>query len=175
MSVVVSLYSLTPDNFQAIKDKEHKEISSLGENQGLANLLVVEKSVYLDKSWEIMSFILTGNKGFLVGNDLSEIIFPQESVRIDFYYDGEKDATFFEYTHPIRVEKIYNHLKDITKDKFKNLFDERDFDKVKPYPSPINWNRPGKFDSIYSHFDNVKFLFKEAAENGFYVGRIIEY
>jgi hypothetical protein len=73
-------------------------------------------SIYIDKSWQGISYTLVGELGERE-NILSEIIYPKEHFSI---YQDEYMTEYVNYSSPEKVKQIHEEIKLITKNEFKN-------------------------------------------------------
>ena len=161
MGIVATLSSIPSTLFKKIiEEKKHPhEFAS--------------DSAYLDKSWDIISFILTGRIGFTENNVLSEIIHPQERYVI---YEGEVEYMneYLPYSSPERVKEINKELQLIGEDEFKALFENREFKKGVMYAEIVEGKSDDIYDYLKTNFISLKSLFEYAANNNEYVVLSIE-
>lgn len=158
MGITATISRLKPDSFEHIK-KEKK--FPAGHETG---------STCIDKTWEIISFVLVGKLDTQKDKILSEIIFPKENIVV---YKDENMTEGFSYSSPNRVKEINDHLQLITEPIFKQLFEERDFSKSCIYPG---WNKSQiDFDYVFDNFIALKEIYETAVKNEEYLAIVISY
>lgn len=123
-------------------------------------------NVYLDKSWEIIAYILVGKLGPRDNLILSEVIHPRGNY---ITYEDKFFTEYVNYSTPNRVQEIHDELEKIDEQKFKQLFEERDFSKFEIYPQGI-WTKSEKdYQYLSKFFFEIKKIFKRAVENENYI------
>lgn len=64
---------------------------------------------------------------------------------------------------PENVKKIYNHLKEFTKEELAKKYDSKTFSKLEIYPSRNNWVERD-IEYLLSHWDGLLEIYRNAAE-----------
>ncbi len=85
MGIVASIVSLTENDFETISNEKRRPTEK-----------EIIRTTYLDKGWEIMSYILVGKLGPREAMILSEVIHPKESYIV---YQDEYYTEFVNYSH----------------------------------------------------------------------------
>ena len=161
MGVVVTLHSLSEISFEKMK-KEKKYPENFA-----------SKSTYVDKSWEIIPFILTNSVRPLENNVLSEIIHPKNSYVIN---PAEPDYMheYIPFSTPDRVMEINKKLHSITENDFRALFNLREFKPGIMYVEAFEDKSEETFNYLKNYFLAIKSLFEYAANNDEFVVISIE-
>jgi|GEM_PF-4415321 hypothetical protein len=159
MGIVATFSRIQPDQFEQMKaeKKYPREFET--------------ESLYIDKSWDVISFILLGKVGPKAGEVLSEIMNPEENFVI---YQDEYMTESLPYSSPEKVKEINEALQLITESGFRELINKRDFSNQPIYPEiwdPID----DQVEYIVSNFMGIKAIFEKAAKNNDYVATIIGY
>lgn len=128
--------------------------------------------VYLDKTWDVLAFILTGSVRHLKNNILSEINNPLENFIIS---ENEYMTEYLNYSYPKTVQMISAELEKINESDFKSLFEKRDYTQqrgvmyAKAYPR----KEERSLQDLLLYFRNLKDFYRLAAENAEYVVTVI--
>lgn len=158
MGIVATISRIKPDSFEQLKtNKAYPD--SIG-----------PESIYIDKYWEVISFILTDRLGPSEDNILSEVIYPKERAVL---FEDQYHSEGFGYSLPERVIEINKELQLITPARLEEWLKERDFRKYQFYPG--NWIYGEEHMAIaIEHIFGIKALFQSAEENGEYVAIVID-
>lgn len=153
MGIVASLSRVQKDKFEEMKKAKKHPTKEFATN-----------SVYIDKSWEIISFILVGKLGPRE-NIYSEVIYPKEQL---VYFQDKNYTEAINFSYPKRVKEINEEIQKISENDFRKLFEDRDFNKYKIYPG--NWTKSIEdYKYIFDSFKRIKELFENASKSNEYV------
>lgn len=129
--------------------------------------------VYLDKTWDVLAFILTGAVRHLKDNILSEINNPMENFVIS---KNEYMTEYIRYSYPVTVKMINAELEKISDNKFKFLYEKRDYTQrggLAMYANVYPRNQERSLRNLLHYFRELKQFYKIAAENDEYVVTVI--
>ncbi len=159
MGIVATFSRIQPDRFELMKaEKKYPH--------GFET-----ESLYIDKSWDIISFIILGKVGPKPGEVLSEIMDPNEYFVI---YQDEYMTESLPYSSPEKVKEINEALQLITESRFRELINKRDFSN-QPIYSEIWDPIDDQVEYIVSNFMGIKAIFEKAANYNEYIATLIGY
>ena len=116
----------------------------------------------LDKSWDGINYILTGE--IIGGLELE----PNELQRALFSFqliDEEQDLGYgpAQYLSPKQVKETYSELEKITDDILKSKINGSEMNEIGIYPEI--WTEPESHDFLIDSFNEFKAFYKKASEN----------
>ncbi|MFK8104052.1 MAG: DUF1877 family protein [Saprospiraceae bacterium] len=158
MGVVATISRIGIDNFKEMKSR--REYPPKYESG----------TVYLGKSWDILSYILVGVVGATRENILLEVINPKHKYLIA---ESDYSKEYLNYSPPKKVKEIHARLKDITAAAFKQLIEERDFNSYMMYAEILPKEKDQIFVGLKQNFLDLRQLFKEASESDNYMVTVI--
>jgi hypothetical protein len=154
MGMVFSMVQFPSDKLQEYIDNPEnfeKDLMTLVENQA-------NPSLYLDKSWEAIHYILTGTKIGSGVKPLSLVIYSEQ------FFDEEQNlgmgpASYLTAEQVKEIDYILEKLDDtFLKEKYKPL------EMVKFGVYPNFWDKdPTLFDYVADNFQKLKDFYKDAA------------
>jgi len=137
-------YINNPENFE-------KDLNALEENE-------TNQSLYLDKSWEAIHYLLTGTKIGSGAKPLASVIYSEQ------FFDEEQDlgmgpASYLTAEQVLEVSNILDKLDDsYVKEKYKPI----EMTNIGIYPS--FWDKdPTLLDYVSDNFQKLKDFYREAA------------
>ena len=118
----------------------------------------VDKSVCLDKSWEGIHFILTGNKLGQGESTLALAIYSRQ------FFDEKQDLGIgpASYLSPKQVKEIDSRLEALHDNYIKEKYNPVQMNKLKIYQHPWN-DDPLLFKYLLDNFKKLKAFYKDAA------------
>jgi len=154
MGMVAALASIKPEIFEKMQNQK----------KGFYDFSEEVKTVYIDKTWEAMGFILTGSCG-RSDHLLSEIIDPIGKI---VTHKDQYMEEFVSFNDPEKVKLISKELESISTDAFRKLFEQRDLQKNNIYPN-IWTGSEENFHYLLDCFNQIKDLYKSASAQNEYV------
>ena len=138
-------YLNQPENFE-------KDLNKLESNS-------IDKSLYLDKSWEGIHFILTGKRIGEGDEPLALTIYGNQ------FFDEEQELGMgpASYLTPEQVKDISNRLADFDRNKLMERYTPRKMDQIGIYPVFWSKNSDELFEYIFENFSALQIFFKDAA------------
>jgi len=123
-----------------------------------------ENFLYLDKAWEGMFFIITGQSLAEAEEEEAPLLgILMGPTEIDPDQDmGYGPAT---YTTAEQTRVIYNAIKDLTKEELSANYDPNRMEEEGVYPD-IWQNDENALEYPLDYFDDLKNFYKNAVENG---------
>ena len=154
MGMVLSIVQFSAAKLQEYLDEPDKfefELRSLEDNK-------IDKPVYLDKSWEAIHFILTGNKIGSGEPPLSLAVYSEQ------FFDKEQDLGMgpASYLTPEQVKEMNSWLEMFDDDYVKGRYDITKMNELRIYQHPWSAN-PVVFEYVLDNFQKLKAFYKEVA------------
>ena len=127
-----------------------------------------EDTIDLDKSWEAIHFILTGNN---IGNGDGPLA---KAVCSDQFFDEEQDLGMgpASYLTPIQVKEVNALLEKIDDNFLKEHFNPAEMSKLEVYPGDWESDPDNQFEYITENFIKLQTFYREAAKNGYAITSI---
>ncbi|MBF6642804.1 YfbM family protein [Chryseobacterium indologenes] len=121
-----------------------------------------ENLVDIDKAWDGLIFLLTGQNTFNANNHpLSKILFSEQII------DEKQDLGYgpAHYLTPEQVSELNNQISVITNNSLKVNFDPQKMNDSEVYP--LIWEEGDDvFDYLVNAFSTVQNVYAKAAKNG---------
>lgn len=154
MGMVLEIVQFSASNLQKyIKNPNSfkSDLRKLSKNE-------VDKSVYLDKAWEAVHFILTGENLGCGDPPLCKTIYSRQ------FFDEKQDLGMgpASYLTSEQVKEIYILLEALDDKYVKAKYDPAKMNEVGIYQKPWD-NNPMLFDYVIDNFRKLKAFYKDAA------------
>ena len=135
-------------------DKFESDMRSLEKNE-------IDKPVYLDKSWEAIHFILTGNKIGSGEPPLSQAVYGEQ------FFDKGQDLGMgpASYLTPEQVKHINALMSELGEDFLRKNYKPEEMDKKGIYPQFWSQNA-NLIDYVRENFFALKEFYRDAASKG---------
>ena len=157
MGMVLSIVQFSATKLEEYIDNPQKFEDDLGSLEKNKN----DMPVYLDKSWEAVHFILTGNK---IGNGeppLSLAVYGEQ------FFDEKQDLGMgpASYLSSDQVKEINSILDGLDESFLKERYNPEKMDQIGIYPQ--FWRQgPTLIDYVSDNFKKLKRFYKDAALKG---------
>lgn len=116
----------------------------------------------IDKSWDGILFLLTGQNVANTEHPLAKILFSGQLI------DEDQDLGYgpAHYLTPDQVKDLNNQISKITIEALKEKYDPEKMEELEVYPAI--WKREGDdaFDYLSGYFKIVQQVYSDAAKNG---------
>ncbi len=155
MSMIANLLRVTKSELEEyLKDSALLEDKIYGEEQDNENL------VDIDKSWEGILFLLTGQNLATAEHNLARVLFSGQLI------DEEQDLGYgsAHYLTPEQVAELNSELSVITTADLKQKFSPEKMNELEVYPKI--WEEGNAFDYLAEGFQTVQKVFSDATKNG---------
>lgn len=153
MGIIANYTSVTADELKKLQNKEVDTWDFLKNN---------ENYIDIEKSWDVLKYILTGSSGF-TGDALDNIV-PMSFENV--VNDEDMGMGPAVYIDNQTVKEMFKELDSITEEEFKSRID---VDKMGAEGILSGWNFETIFGYAYPYFMELKKLFKQSAENNKYI------
>lgn len=156
MSMIGNLLRVTPSELE-----DYLKNSSLLENRIYNDETEDENLVDIDKTWDGIIFLLTGQSLAFAEHHLVRVLFSGQLI------DEEQDLGYgpAHYLTPDEVAELNNEISQITIADLKLKFNPAKMTELDVYPSI--WDEDDDaFDYVADGFSTLQNTFKDAAENG---------
>ena len=156
--MVFSMVQFPSDKLQEYLDNPEsfeKDLMTLEDDKA-------NSSLYLDKSWEAIHFILTGTKIGSGAKPLSLAIYSEQ------FFDEEQDLGMgpASYLSPEQVKEISNILDKLDEAYLKEKYKPLEMTNIGVYPN--FWDKdPTLFDYVADNFQQLKAFYRDAASKNF--------
>ena len=150
-------------NFLLVSNEELEEFLAdssklddrLDEEFDMENSNIVD----IDKSWEGILYLLTGQNSEELNHPLSKVLFSGQII------DEDQDLGYGpgHYLRPDQVKDIYNEISNLSRSDLKAKYDPVNMDKLKIYPTGWAENGDELFDYLIEYFEKVKEVFANAS------------
>lgn len=119
------------------------------------------KVVDIDKSWEGILFLLTGQNCENLEHPLSKVLFSGQII------DEDQDLGYGpgNYLRPEQVKKLYSELAILSTVDLKSRYDPAKMDALNIYPTGWIENGDDLFDYLMEYFEVVKEVYSKASAN----------
>ena len=118
--------------------------------------------VDIDKSWDGILFLLTGQNVANTDHPLAKILFSGQLI------DEDQDMGYgpAHYLTPEQVADLNNQISKITITDLKQKYNPKRMEELEVYPSI--WEKEGDqaFDYLGEYFKNLQQVYSDAAKNG---------
>lgn len=160
MGMVLSIVQFSASKLQ----KYIKNPSSFKSDLRKLEKSEVDKSVYLDKSWEAIHFILTGNKLGQGDPPLSLAIYSRQ------FFDEKQDLGIgpASYLSPELVKEVHLSLEILGDNNIRERYKPSAMNKLKIYGYPWG-DDPIYFKYLLENFQKLKVFYKDAESKGYAV------
>ena len=120
-----------------------------------------DKLVDIDKSWDAIIFLLTGQSFATSQHNLARVLFSGQLI------DEEQDLGYgpAHYLNPEQVAELNNEISHISMADLKERFDAKKMTELEVYPA-IWDDEEEAFDYVAEEFLTVQNVFAEATKNG---------
>lgn len=118
-----------------------------------------EDVVDIDKTWDAIIFLLTGQSFATSSNHLSAVLFSCQLI------DEEQDLGYgpAHYLLPEQVAKLNSEISEISVDHLKLKFDPKKMNELDVYPA--FWYEEDSFEYVLDGFLSLQNVFSTATEN----------
>ena len=118
--------------------------------------------VDIDKAWEGIIFLLTGQSLANADHPLLNVLFSGQLI------DDEQDLGYgpAHYLTPEQVKDLNDQITDITTADLKQKYDPRRMSELEIYPTIWEEEGDGAFEYLSEYFINLQEAYLEAAKNG---------
>ena len=154
MGMILELLRATPAEFEAyVKDSSLLEEKFYGDSEG--DLTIIN----LDKSWEGILFLLTGQGLKKNQHPMLRVLFSGQNV------DENMDMGYgpAEYLTAEQVKEVYAELSAITEEELTARFDPARMTELHIYPEI--WQEEGILYYLLAFFNELRTFYAKAAEN----------
>ena len=113
----------------------------------------------IDKSWEGILFLLTGQNFQTTHHPLARILFSGQII------DQEQDLGYgpAHFLTPEEVKDLNEKISKITTDNLRKKYDLKKMTELEIYPN--NWEEENMSDYLIDYFEIVQEIFAEASKN----------
>jgi Domain of unknown function (DUF1877) len=113
----------------------------------------------IDKSWEGILFLLTGQNLETIDHPLARVLFSGQVI------DEEQDLGYGpgQYLKPDEVKELNVEISKITAEELSEKYDAKKMMELEIYPG--GWEEDGMVDYLTGYFKNVQEVFAEASKN----------
>lgn len=156
MGMIINLLRVTPAELE-----DYLKNSSLLENEIYEEEAARGNLVDLDKSWDGIIFLLTGQSLATADHHLVSILFSEQLI------DEEQDLGYgpAHYLTPAQVAALNNEIVTITVADLKQRFNPEKMKALEVYPAI--WDEgPDAFDYVADGFFTLQKVFAIASKNG---------
>ena len=159
MSMIGNLLRVTKaelDNY--LKDSSLLENTIYNEESDEENPNLVD----IDKSWDGILFLLTGQSVSNIDHPLAKVLFSGQLI------DEDQDLGYgpAHYLSPEQVVALNNQISKITVEDLKRNFDPKRMEELEVYPSVWEQGGDEEFDYLSEYFKEMQKVYSEAAKNG---------
>ncbi|SFO88665.1 protein of unknown function [Chitinophaga sp. YR627] len=154
MSMTVKLLRVTQAEFEA-----YQKNSSLLGNRFYSDSETDSALIYLDKSWEGILFLLTGQGLKKNRHPMLKVFFSEQNV------DDNMDLGYgpAEYLTAEEVKQLYAELSKITEEELTARFDPARMTELHIYPEI--WDEEGILHYLLAFFNELLGFYRQAAAN----------
>jgi hypothetical protein len=155
MGMVASLLRVTNAELEAyLKDSSLLEDRIYSEDPEEDPALV-----YIDKSWDGILFLLTGQNLASLDHPMGQVLFSGQVI------DEEQDLGYGpgQYLTPGQVKELDLTLSKITAEELTGRYDPKQMIKLEVYPG--GWDEQGMRDYLLQYFKEVQVIYSTAAKN----------
>ncbi len=117
--------------------------------------------VDIDKSWEGILFLLTGQNSENLDHPLSKVLFSGQII------DEDQDLGYGpgHYLRPDQVKKLYSDIAMLSTADLQGRYDPAKMDALNIYPTGWMENGDDLLDYLLEYFENVKEVYSTASAN----------
>jgi len=141
------------------------ELESYLENSSLLEERIYENDsedpnlIDIDKSWEGIIFLLTGQNLEKLDHPLGKVLFSGQLI------DEEQDLGYGpgHYLNPDQVKEVNAQLSQITSEELKDRFDSKQMTALEIYPNI--WDDESIVDYLTDYYKTVQEVYSTAAKN----------
>jgi len=155
MSMIGNLLRVTKEELESYLDD-----SSLLEER-IYNEDAAEDPAFsdIDKSWEGILFLLTGQNLESLDHPMGLVLFSGQTI------DEEQDLGYGpgQYLTPEQVKEVNAELSKITAEEITNRFDAKRMNELGVYPE--GWESEGNLEYLLDYFKEVQATYATAAKN----------
>lgn len=153
MGIIANYTSVTADELKKLQNMEVDTWDFLNNN---------ENHIDIEKSWDVLKYILTGSSGF-TGDALDNIV-PMSFENV--VNDEDMGMGPAVYIDPQTVKEMSEEMEKVTEEIFKSRID---VDKMSKEGILSSWDFESIFEYAYSYFEILKEFFKKFAKNDNYI------
>jgi hypothetical protein len=119
-----------------------------------------KKLIDIDKSWDGIIFLLTGQNFTNADHPLLQVLFSGQII------DAEQDLGYgpAQYLTPEQVADLNNQISKITVEELRQKYDSEKMTELEVYPTV--WGDEESFEYLSDNFLQVQQLYSDATKNG---------
>lgn len=181
----------TVKRYTRVRQETIQELIGVASSEKVNELLSrCEEEFDIDKSWEVIHYLITGHKAYFGDHPFSIILNPENvtfeisEAEDDFYWEevASKDPLSIEkwkridekinaqiaYLDNVDIKVLYQLMEEVDINK---RIEDTDFEKLNQVGIyPENWtNSKDQKEYVEYHFSNLKLFLKRALDNGNYI------
>ncbi len=155
MGMVCNFLRVTNDELEEYLNESSKLDDRLDQEFESEESNVVD----IDKSWEGILFLLTGQNAENLDHPLSKVLFSGQII------DEDQDLGYGpgHYLKPDQVKKINSEITMLSSEDLKARYDPAKMDRLNIYPTGWTKNGDGLLDYLQEYFETVKEIYSTAS------------
>lgn len=157
MSMIGNFLRVTNDELEEYLNDSTKLDDRLDQELEMEETSIVD----IDKSWEGILFLLTGQNSENLDHPLSKILFSGQFI------DENQDLGYGpgHYLRSDQVTKLYSEIAILSTEDLKSRYDPAKMDALKIYPTGWMENGDDLLDYLLEYFEKVKEVYSTASAN----------